>query len=186
MAAPSNCKSTTVAATSVRADLVVRMEPDKYVANMAKAKRTGKIYIDYLRNGQGASAIASYSTRWHPHAPVATPISWDELSRGVQPSTFTTETVPRRMARLTEDPWADYFELQQAVTRRLDGRCRWRIGSRRRSLRSFQAGDGLPRRSEIVAFAAQADGADAFDLARRSVDSIEVVPRAGVQDAIAG
>jgi bifunctional non-homologous end joining protein LigD len=98
------------------ADLVVRMEPDKYVANMAKAKRRGKIYIDYLRNAQGASAIASYSTRRHPHAPVATPISWDELSKGVQPSTFTVETVPRRVALLTEDPWPEYFELQQAVT----------------------------------------------------------------------
>jgi bifunctional non-homologous end joining protein LigD len=54
-------------------------EPDRFVANMAKAKRVGRIFIDYLRNGRGATAIMPYSARSRPNAPVAAPVSWTEL-----------------------------------------------------------------------------------------------------------
>jgi bifunctional non-homologous end joining protein LigD len=54
-------------------------EPDRFVANMAKVKRVGRIFIDYLRNGRGATAIMPYSARSRPNAPVAAPVSWTEL-----------------------------------------------------------------------------------------------------------
>jgi bifunctional non-homologous end joining protein LigD len=54
-------------------------EPDRFTANMAKAKRKGRIFLDYLRNQRGATAILPYSARARERAPVAAPISWDEL-----------------------------------------------------------------------------------------------------------
>ena len=53
--------------------------PDRFVANMSKAKRRGRIFVDYLRNGRGATAIAPYSTRSRAGAYVATPVSWQQL-----------------------------------------------------------------------------------------------------------
>jgi bifunctional non-homologous end joining protein LigD len=55
-------------------------EPDRFVANMSKAKRVGKIFIDYLRNQRGATAVLPYSARARPGAPVAVPIAWGELA----------------------------------------------------------------------------------------------------------
>lgn len=54
-------------------------EPDRFVAVMTKAKRTGRIFIDYLRNGRGATAIMPYAARARAGAPVAAPVSWTEL-----------------------------------------------------------------------------------------------------------
>ena len=67
------------------ADKMTREAPDRYIATMSKAKRHGKIFIDYLRNQRGATAIASYSTRRRKGAPVATPIAWDELNAKTAP-----------------------------------------------------------------------------------------------------
>src|SRR3546814_7199291 len=55
-------------------------EPDRYVATMSKAKRKGKIFIDYLRNQRGSTAIMPYSARARENAPVAVPIGWEELA----------------------------------------------------------------------------------------------------------
>jgi bifunctional non-homologous end joining protein LigD len=95
---------------------LVREQPRLYVAQSSKAKRPGKIFIDYLRNERGATAVASYSTRARPGATVATPISWDELSVSLRPARFTTGTVPDRVREMTEDPWKGFFELRQAIT----------------------------------------------------------------------
>ena len=54
-------------------------EPDRFLANMSKAKRKGRIFVDYLRNQRGATAILPYAARARPNAPVAAPVSWDEL-----------------------------------------------------------------------------------------------------------
>jgi bifunctional non-homologous end joining protein LigD len=54
-------------------------EPERFVANMSKAKRVGRIFVDYLRNQRGATAVLPYSARARPHAPVAAPVSWEEL-----------------------------------------------------------------------------------------------------------
>ena len=80
-----------------------RDEPALYTTNMAKARRKDKIFLDYLRNGRGATFIAPYSPRARPGAPVAVPIGWDELAHGVEPATFTMATVPQRLASLHEE-----------------------------------------------------------------------------------
>jgi bifunctional non-homologous end joining protein LigD len=96
------------------ASAIERDQPALYTTNMAKARRAGKIYLDYLRNGRGATFIAPYSPRARPGAPVAVPISWDELTAGVDPGAFTIASVPRRLAGLA-DPWAGIATLRQAL-----------------------------------------------------------------------
>ncbi|MEX5219522.1 MAG: DNA ligase D [Nitrospira sp.] len=98
------------------ADHLVRLIPDRFIANMSKQKRKGKIYVDYLRNARGATAVAAYSTRARPQAPVSVPIAWDELSDDVRSDHFTITNVPARLARLRSDPWRDYFTIKQKLT----------------------------------------------------------------------
>ncbi|MES2071112.1 MAG: DNA ligase D [Pseudomonadota bacterium] len=90
--------------------------PDRFTANMRKSSRAGKIFIDYLRNAQGATAVAAYSPRVHENAPVSTPLSWDELGADVHSDTFTVKNLPRRLQQLRQDPWKDYFTLKQKIT----------------------------------------------------------------------
>jgi bifunctional non-homologous end joining protein LigD len=103
---------------------MTRIRPDRYVAVAGKGKRRGKIFIDYLRNGFGASAIAPYSTRSREGAPVAAPITWDELRAGIRPADFTVTTMPHRLGSLKRDPWHGYDKVVQSIKRR---------GSRRRA-----------------------------------------------------
>lgn len=98
---------------------LVQLAPDRFIANMAKAKRGGKIFIDYLRNGEGAVAVAAYSPRARPGAPVSTPIAWDELTPTLRPAEFNLQTVPRRLASLKQDPWADYGQTAYSLTKRM-------------------------------------------------------------------
>jgi bifunctional non-homologous end joining protein LigD len=80
---------------------------------MTKSKRTGKIFLDFFRNTRGATAVAAYSTRARPGAPVATPVSWEELPRVKSGDQFTLANVP---ARLGEDPWKGFFQVRQSIT----------------------------------------------------------------------
>lgn len=82
--------------------------PDRYVAQASKAKRTGRIFIDWLRNERGATAIAPFSPRRRPGAPVATPISWQELSGIDRADAFSMKTIKARLARQRSDPWKGY------------------------------------------------------------------------------
>jgi bifunctional non-homologous end joining protein LigD len=90
------------------ADAMAGDSPDHYVATIAKAKRPGKILIDYLRNQRGQTAVAPYSTRARPGAPVSAPLAWDELSPAIGPAYFTVLNLPTRLASLGTDPWADF------------------------------------------------------------------------------
>lgn len=90
------------------ADAMAADAPEKFVATVAKAKRGGKILVDYLRNGRGATAIAPYATRARAGAPVAMPLAWDELSPDIGPAYFTVANAPLRLANLKADPWADF------------------------------------------------------------------------------
>jgi bifunctional non-homologous end joining protein LigD len=90
-----------------------------YIATMSKAKRVGKVFVDYLRNQRGATAIASYSTRARSGAPVATPLAWDELSARIKPDTFHVKNVPKRLAGLKEDPWKGFFVVRQSITKKV-------------------------------------------------------------------
>src|SRR5579859_5270494 len=79
--------------------------PGLFTAVSSKERRKGRIYLDYLRNGRGASAVASYSLRARPGFPVATPIAWNELRRLPGGGAFNRLTVPARLEGLAEDPW---------------------------------------------------------------------------------
>lgn len=87
-------------------------EPDRFVANMAKAKRVGKIFIDYLRNQRGATAISPYSTRARKGAYAATPVSWQQLARlkDARPA-----TIADAKKLLKADPWPDYARVKQIL-----------------------------------------------------------------------
>jgi bifunctional non-homologous end joining protein LigD len=83
-------------------------EPKLYTTTMSKAKRKGKIFIDYLRNARTATAVCAYSTRASAGAPVSVPVSWQELATDVREARFTIRNVPQRLARLRKDPWDGY------------------------------------------------------------------------------
>ncbi|HET7569932.1 MAG TPA: DNA ligase D [Gammaproteobacteria bacterium] len=95
----------------------VHDEPKKLTATMSKAKRRGRIFLDYLRNGRGATAIASYSTRAHPHAPVSVPVRWDELSESIQSDYYRVDNLPQRLAALKANPWADFESARRQITK---------------------------------------------------------------------
>jgi bifunctional non-homologous end joining protein LigD len=94
--------------TKAIADAMSADSPDKYLAVVSKAKRKGKILVDYLRNGRGATAVAPYSTRSRPGAPVSMPLDWSELGEAIGPAYFTVANTPARLARQETDPWADF------------------------------------------------------------------------------
>lgn len=89
--------------------------PDRFVSNMAKAKRHGRIFVDYLRNGRGSTAVAAFSTRARPGAAVSTPIAWNELGPDMTSTRFTAENLLTRLDNLRRDPWAGFFKLKQTI-----------------------------------------------------------------------
>jgi bifunctional non-homologous end joining protein LigD len=98
------------------ADTLATIEPRRYVANMSKAARQGKIFIDYLRNERGATAVAAYSSRAKDGAPVSAPLTWDELSAISQSDVFSVQSMPKRLRRLRQDPWKDISHIRQSIT----------------------------------------------------------------------
>ena len=95
-------------------NLALAMEqkwPDRYTANMRKEKRQGKIYIDWVRNGRGATSVAPYSVRARPGAPVSWPIAWSDLSK-VSPADMT---IDKALKSRKKDAWADYFDVKQGL-----------------------------------------------------------------------
>lgn len=99
------------------AEAIVAADPARYTANMSKAARPGKIYIDYLRNGRGATAIVPYSTRARPDAPVSVPLTWNELSPRLQSDHFTLRNIDARLKSLKRDPWQAFSSTKQSLKR---------------------------------------------------------------------
>jgi bifunctional non-homologous end joining protein LigD len=95
------------------ARLMAERHPDRFVATMSKAKRKGKIFIDYLRNTRGATAICPFSTRARPGAYVAMPVSWEKLARLDNAHPVAVGEAAKFMA--SRDPWLDYFKLKQTL-----------------------------------------------------------------------
>jgi bifunctional non-homologous end joining protein LigD len=88
--------------------------PERYLTRISKAERSGRIFIDYLRNDPTSTAVAPYSTRSRPGAPVAMPLEWEEVKKGLDPSAFTVATAPQRV-REVADPWAEIGEVRQRL-----------------------------------------------------------------------
>ena len=99
------------------ADLFAATFPDRFTAKVSKASRHGRIFIDYLRNDEGSTAIAPYSTRARANGPVAVPVAWDELATDIRFAHFNVKTLlPRLQQRKTADPWEGFFETRQAIS----------------------------------------------------------------------
>lgn len=90
-------------------------EPSRFTAIMSKARRAGKIYVDYRRNERGATAIAPFSPRARPTPTVAAPVAWGELARIERADLYSIEAMERRLASLRGDPWDGYFDLRQSI-----------------------------------------------------------------------
>jgi bifunctional non-homologous end joining protein LigD len=101
--------------TNKVADALTVEAPKKYVSTVSKAARRGKIFIDYLRNGRGATFIAPYSTRARENAPVAVPLEWDELTPSLKPDQFTVLNLKERLKHLKSDPFERMATLQQRL-----------------------------------------------------------------------
>jgi bifunctional non-homologous end joining protein LigD len=87
--------------------------PMDFTATSTKTLRNKKIYVDYLRNGRGATAVASYSLRGRPGAPVAMPLRWEELGKIKSGNQFDIKSAPARLKRLRKDPWEGLDEVRQ-------------------------------------------------------------------------
>ena len=88
------------------AKAMAKDNPRKYLAAASKAARRGRIFVDYLRNGRGATAVVAYSARARAGAAVSTPLAWDELGPDMRPDRFTVLNLMHRLAHL-DDPWKD-------------------------------------------------------------------------------
>jgi len=99
------------------AEMLVRTFPDRFTAKLTKSRRTGLIFIDYLRNVEGATAVAAYSARAKANAPVSMPIDWSELERDdVRFNHFNIRNVPTLAAGRKRDPWARLPRVRQTLT----------------------------------------------------------------------
>src|SRR5262249_24762264 len=99
--------------TKTVADRMTKERPDRYIATVAKRARRARIFVDYLRNDRGATAVAAYSTRVLPRASVSTPLNWDELSPGLRSDHFTVGNLLHRLSSLKRDPWQGFLKIRQ-------------------------------------------------------------------------
>ncbi|PPV06366.1 ATP-dependent DNA ligase [Xanthomonas bromi] len=99
------------------ADALAQAEPQRFIATATKRLRNKRIFVDYLRNGRGATAVASYSLRGRQGAPVALPLPWSDLSKLQRADAFTLRDVPEKLRRRRKDPWADMDRVQQNLAR---------------------------------------------------------------------
>jgi len=95
------------------AEVMSQAEPDRFLSVSTKRLRNKRIFVDYLRNGRGATAVASYSLRARPRAPVSMPLAWSELSKLTRGDAFTIADVPARLKRRRKDPWAGIEKVKQ-------------------------------------------------------------------------
>ena len=112
--------------TKAVAELLERTFPDRFTSKLLKVSRGGRVFIDYLRNAEGATAIGAYSLRAKAHAPVSTPIAWNELRDDVRYAHFNARTVPARLAKRKSDPWRELAASARPLTPALMARVGYR------------------------------------------------------------
>ncbi|OQA48662.1 MAG: putative DNA ligase-like protein [Firmicutes bacterium ADurb.Bin300] len=94
------------------AEVMERERPDRYTSNVRKAQRKNRIFIDWIRNGRGATSIAAYSLRARKGAPVSMPIAWEELDTVTPDGIKMADALERIKGK---DPWKDYFSVEQKL-----------------------------------------------------------------------
>lgn len=97
------------------AGAMAALKPERYLATASKAKREGRIFIDWLRNARGATSVASWSLRAREGAPVSMPLRWDELAKVSGPAAFDLAAAMKRAKSLRKDPWDGFAELRQTL-----------------------------------------------------------------------
>ena len=102
--------------TKAVAELLERTFPDRFTAKLLKVSRQRRIFIDYLRNAEGSTAVCAYSLRAKSGAPVSTPVHWSELAKDLRFAHFNARNVPRRLAKLRDDPWGSIAAAAVALT----------------------------------------------------------------------
>ncbi len=95
---------------------LARTIPSRFVAKSGPANRVGKLFVDYLRNGHGATTAAAFSARARPGLGVSMPVSWDELSKIKSGSQWTIATAREYLSFQAVDPWAGYWKKKQSLT----------------------------------------------------------------------
>jgi bifunctional non-homologous end joining protein LigD len=98
------------------AESMAAQAPERFVTSASKKERAGRIFIDYLRNAEGATTVAAYSVRARKGAPVSTPLHWDELEGRLRPDTFHVGNVARRLSGIRPDPWKSFRRTSQTLT----------------------------------------------------------------------
>jgi bifunctional non-homologous end joining protein LigD len=98
------------------AEAISRSEPKKYTSKVAKARRHGKVLVDWLRNTRGATAVAAWSTRARRGATISVPLAWDEID--TRPA-FDLRNIEERLSSLAKDPWAEFGEVRQSLTEKV-------------------------------------------------------------------
>lgn len=102
------------------AEALERAAPDRFVAEMAKEKRGGRVFVDYLRNDRHATSVATYSPRAREDAPVAAPLSWEEVERGERLPRWTVEELlAEGQGGREPDPWSEAGAVRQSITREM-------------------------------------------------------------------
>jgi bifunctional non-homologous end joining protein LigD len=99
------------------AEAIERYSPELYTTAFAKAGRERKILIDYLRNNRTNTSIAAFSARAKKGAPISMPLTWEQVTNSLDPSTFTVLTAERRLKSLRRDPWKDYWTSRQRFSK---------------------------------------------------------------------
>jgi bifunctional non-homologous end joining protein LigD len=96
------------------AEHIAQQQPELYTAKLAKAARTGRVFIDYLRNDRGSTAVAPYSPRARSGAPLSMPVTWEDLATLESAAQFTIPTAMQQ-ADKRRNPWRDFFKIKQKL-----------------------------------------------------------------------
>jgi bifunctional non-homologous end joining protein LigD len=89
--------------------------PDRFTVNPLKRERSDRIFLDYLRNDRGSTAVAPYVVRARPGATISLPLDWNEVNARLDPSRYTLASVPKLLASRKNDPWAGMIKHRQTI-----------------------------------------------------------------------